>query len=98
MAFDNTNRFVLFKNKDKRDDKDRDYNGTVNINGVDYWLNGYIKQSEKGAFISGTIKPKDAAGQGAASISQRAMPKRPDPISTGRQNILPDRDDEEIPF
>lgn len=32
------------------------------------------------------------------SISQRAMPKRPDPISTGRQNILPDRDDEEIPY
>lgn len=92
--FDNTNRFVLFKNKEKRDDKDRDYNGTVNIDGKDYWLNGYIKQSDKGAFISCTVRPKDAPQQ---TISQRAMPRR-DSISSGKVNIIPDDMDDSIPF
>lgn len=91
--FDNTNRWTLNKNKEKRDDKDKDYNGSVNIDGKEYWLNGWIKQGKNGAFISGTVKPKD----------QPQAAKR-DPISSGRlpakQSIMPDDDmgGDDIPF
>lgn len=92
--YNNTNRFSLFKNKDKRDDKDRDYSGTVNIDGVEYWLNGYIAQSRNGAFISGTVKPKNPP----QSISQQAVSKikKPDPISSGRS--LRDDMQDDVPF
>jgi hypothetical protein len=60
MAYDNSNRFSLNKNQEKRDDKDRDYLGTVNAEGREFWLSGYITQGPNGAFISGTVKRKDA--------------------------------------
>lgn len=103
--YDKTNRWTLNKNKDKREDRDRDYGGTVNIEGREYWLNGWIKQGPNGTFISGTVKLKEVqpAQQPQPSISQRAQAtvKRPDPISSGpqKQSILPVDDmNDEIPF
>ncbi len=59
MAYDNTNRWTLNKNTEKRDDKDRDYKGSIDVDGKQYWLSGYIKHGTNGPFISGTVKPKD---------------------------------------
>jgi hypothetical protein len=97
--YDNTNRFALFKNDRKRDDKDADYTGSVNIEGVEYWLNGWIKEGAKGKFFSGTVKPKQG-GQRQAPISQRAQAtiRKPDPISSGRQSYSGDDMDDSIPF
>ena len=39
--YDNTNRFVLFKNEKKRDDKDPDRTGTLNVDGVEYFIDGW---------------------------------------------------------
>ena len=81
--YDNTNRFTLFKNENKREGKkDADYQGTINVNGQEFWLNGWITNGKKGKFISGSIRPKGDI--------------KPDPrITTGRQSA--DMDDE-IPF
>lgn len=101
--YDNTNRGVLFKNDRKDSDKHPDYKGNINVNGVEFWLSAWIKEGQKGKFMSLSIQPKEAQQQ--APTSQRAAPKRPDPISSGRQpqrqNILPDDDDmdgDRIPF
>jgi hypothetical protein len=61
MEFDNTNRGVLFNNRaDKQSDKDRDYGGSLNVDGTDYWLSAWIKTSKKGdKFLSLSVKPKD---------------------------------------
>jgi hypothetical protein len=62
--FDDTNRGALFRNTDKdpNDDKDRDYNGQLNVDGVEYWVSGWVKTSEKvGKYLSLSVKPKDAA-------------------------------------
>jgi hypothetical protein len=67
MEFDNTNRGVLFNNRaDKRDEKDRDYGGSINVTcphcneGSDHWLSGWIKSSKKGdKFVSLSVKAKD---------------------------------------
>lgn len=46
MNYDNTNTGALFSNK-KTKDTQPDYKGKVNINGVDYDLAGWLKESEK---------------------------------------------------
>jgi hypothetical protein len=63
MAYDNTNRWTLNKNDRKEKDTHPDYKGSINVDGVDYWLDGWIKDGANGKFISGSIKPKDAAKQ-----------------------------------
>jgi hypothetical protein len=63
-AFDNTNRGVLFKNKDKTDDKHADYQGNANVNGEEFWLNAWIKTSKKGTkYMSLSLKPKQEAAE-----------------------------------
>ena len=50
--FDNTNRGVLFV-KNKKSEKQPDYEGTINIDGRELSLAGWKKVSQKGAtFLS----------------------------------------------
>lgn len=59
-----------------------------------------MPNAEGQAWISLYV-PKPKEGEADQTISQRAMPKRQDPISTGRlppkQSIMPD-DTDEIPY
>jgi hypothetical protein len=60
--FDDTNRGVMFKNADKRDEKDRDYSGELNVRGEEFWVSAWIKESKAGKkFLSFSIKPKNEA-------------------------------------
>jgi hypothetical protein len=60
MAYDNTNRWTLNKNERKEKETHPDYKGSLNVDGVDYWLDGWIKDGANGKFISGSLKRKDA--------------------------------------
>lgn len=75
--FDNTNRGVLFNNKDKKtQDSHPDYSGSINFNGVDCWLSGWIKESKDGKkFFSLSVKPKE---QQARQVNQ---PTRKAPLA-----------------
>jgi hypothetical protein len=60
--FDNTNKGALFKNDRKENEDDRDYSGTINVAGREFWLSGWVKTSKAGnKFLSLSVKPKDAA-------------------------------------
>lgn len=63
MQYDNSNRGAIFKNDDKQQDNHPDYKGSLNVNGVDLWVSGWLKTSEKTGkkFMSVSVKPKDAA-------------------------------------
>lgn len=61
MEYDNNNRGSLFKNDRKDDAKFPDYKGSINVEGVDYWLSAWIKVSKDGnKFMSLSIKNKNA--------------------------------------
>ncbi len=64
--YDNTNRFVLFvndkKDNDNPEDASPDRSGTLDVNGVQYFIDGWIKQGKKGPFLSGRIKKKQEQG------------------------------------
>lgn len=58
--YDNTNTFALFPNKEKKDSKDRDFGGYINIDGTEYWLSGYNRNN---GVIGGTLKPKESLSE-----------------------------------
>lgn len=62
MQYDNTNRGILGKNLNKTADNHPDYSGSLNIDGTDYWLSGWLKESKKDGskFFSLSVKPKDS--------------------------------------
>jgi len=64
MEYDNTNRGMLMKNQNKTADNHPDYSGSLNVNGVDHWLSGWLKESKNGnKFFSLSVKPKDQKPQ-----------------------------------
>jgi hypothetical protein len=76
MPYDNTNRWTLNKNDRKEKETHPDYKGSLNVDGVDYWIDGWIKEGANGKFISGSLKPKNNA-------SQLAQPRGVLPVANG---------------
>jgi hypothetical protein len=58
MPYDESNRGALFV-EEKQKETDRDYSGTLNVEGREFWISGWVKTSKKGQkFLSLSIKPK----------------------------------------
>lgn len=80
MSTDYPNSGALFRNHDKAGPKHADYNGSLNVDGAEYWINGWIKDGARGKFLSLSVKPKQAAGGAGRSAKMDdddAMPFAP---------------------
>jgi hypothetical protein len=88
MEYDNTNKGSLFKNDRKEQDSHSDYNGSINIEGNEYWINAWVKESKKDGkkFFSLSVKPKDQAA-GKSPVKSKSAPAR-----------AKDSDGDDIPF
>jgi hypothetical protein len=64
-TYDNTNRGVLFINDRKEQDNHPDRKGSINVDGKEYWLSAWNKETAKGDTISLSVTPKDGAQQTA---------------------------------
>lgn len=49
---------TLFKNDRKEKDTHADYQGSILIDGTDYWLNAWLKEGKNGKFMSLSARPK----------------------------------------
>jgi hypothetical protein len=93
QQFDNTNRGALFKNDRKEQPNHPDYKGSLNVNGVDYWVSSWIKEGAKGKFMSLSVTPKEQQAAPAPS-PKRDMRPAAAPASAGFDDI----DDSDLPF
>ena len=60
MTYDNTNTGILSKNDRKETEKHPDIKGTLNVNGVEYYLAGWLNERKDGTgkFYSLKVTPK----------------------------------------
>ena len=57
MSYDNTNTGVLFKNDKDGNEKRPDYKGKLDVEGKEYEIAGWVRQSKKGtSFMSLSIQ------------------------------------------
>lgn len=65
QPYDNTNRGAIWKNERMRPDKqDADFTGSINVDGVDYWLNGWRRKADakpEAPAMSISIRRKEVA-------------------------------------
>jgi uncharacterized protein (DUF736 family) len=60
--YDDTNRGALFKNDKKETDRHPDYRGSLNVNGTDFWISAWLKESKNGVkYMSLSVTAKDDA-------------------------------------
>ena len=57
--YDNTNRGALFVNDQRQSEKHPDWRGSINVAGVDYWISGWSKESQRGEMISLAVTLKE---------------------------------------
>lgn len=73
MAYDNTNKGTLGKNKHKNADTHPEYAGSLNVEGDEYWVSAWIKTNTKTKekFFALSIKKKEPK-QAAANTSKQS--------------------------
>lgn len=92
MAYEQKdNSGSLFKNQKKTTDNHPDRNGSCKIDGVEYWVSGWIKQDKNGQpWMSLAFKRKD---QPAKTVEVGAYTRTSSVPVRGRGDM-----DDEIPF
>ena len=76
MSYDNTNKGIIGKNARKEKDTHPDITGTLNVEGKEYFIDGWKKDRKdgSGSFYSLSVKPKEKQGQQTQQKSaQRQM-------------------------
>lgn len=67
--YDNTNRGQVWGNDKKETEKHPDFTGTLNVEGVEYWVSAWKRKPDanpKAPSLSFSIKPKEERVQQAA--------------------------------
>lgn len=60
MEYNNENRGALWKNDRRHDEKFPHYKGSLNVEGIDFWISAWLKEGKDGnKFMSLSIKAKD---------------------------------------
>jgi hypothetical protein len=98
MAYDNRNRGTIAKNTRKSKDTDADITGQLNVNGQDFWINGWLKKNSRdgSTFYSLAVKEKQSKKPSRNEGRDDSFGRNP---SGGfGDGAYPDADADTIPF
>lgn len=77
QQYDDTNRGALFRNDKKETANHPDYKGSINVDGKEFWVSSWIKESKNGAkYMSLSVTPKDS--QASASPAPKPASRAAD--------------------
>lgn len=73
MAYEKKdNTGALFVNDRKQSANHPDRQGTIMVDGREYWINGWLKKTQDGTpWLSLAVKPKDAPSRGSAAGARK---------------------------
>lgn len=78
--FDNTNSGALFNNTRKETQNHPDFNGTINVEGVDYWISGWKKKDRNdNTYMSLSVRPKEQRQEPQSRPAPQRPQQRPAP-------------------
>ena len=80
MAYDNTNSGIMYRNENRKTDKHPEFTGSINVDGVDYWLSGWVNEGKQGGKMEGKkyfslkLNPKEqrAPASGGSTYQSRS--------------------------
>lgn len=82
MAYDNNNSGMLSRNERKREGKrDPEHTGTATIDGVDYWVDAWVKEGKEGGRMAGkkyfslSFRRKDGGSSQRSGQQQNRQPQ-----------------------
>lgn len=76
MAYDNTNRGMIAKNTTATNANSPDYKGSLDVNGVEFWVSAWVQDGKAGSkmegkkYLSLSVQPKEQQ-----SAARSAQPK-----------------------
>lgn len=82
-TYSNENSGLLARNDKQGNEARPDYKGSINVEGVDYWLSAWIKTGRDGTKLAGqkymslSVQPKDASYGGAPAAPAPAPAPTP---------------------
>ena len=90
MSYDNTNKGAMWRNNEKQQDNQPDFKGSINIEGVEYWLSGWSKKqgdNPNAPSVRFAYTPKQQAHDNGYQQAQQAMqqPQQQAPAQQQRQ-------------
>ena len=72
MQYDNTNTGALFRNERKQTETQPDFNGTVDVEGKEYYISGWVNESKNGKkYFKLALTAKDAAQRPSNTPAQQ---------------------------
>ena len=83
--YDNTNKGAMWRNDNKQSDTHPDFKGSINIDGVEYWLSGWKRKAgdkENAPVVRFSYQPKEqqqAPQQAAQQAPQQQAPQQQAP-------------------
>jgi hypothetical protein len=81
QGYDNTNSGMMARNENRKSDRHPEFSGSINVEGVDYWLSAWVNEGRPGGKMEGKkyfsikINPKEANVRGNVAGAGRITPE-----------------------